>query len=307
MVKYSVFVILLHGRIFFRSNFFKVLTVFGYRYRKSTGIKYPVTLFYTGRNRSTLNFGRFFQINHCLHIIFIESNPTSCLVISITFQSIYQSGSTVKFILFIYRLQHSNRLHACLVESYILFHNATVSCRTNCHSLESTVFFEFQRFCILCRCCGRFTTIQRVINRTIINSGQSHIQCSILRIRSENSIYIKYMSSIIVLIYIIYIYQSRQTFQEVFIILLRRHCPLHFCQSSHTGQFHIFYLTESRNIFSPQVSLYTFYILLFFRSEGLRHRFIRIHSFDGQITTNGLRLILNIFRLIVVKIQISIR
>ena len=66
-------------------------------------------------------------------------------------------------------------------------------------------------------------------------------------------------------------------------------------------------MRESSNIFCPEISLYTFYILLFFRSKGSRHRLIAVHPFHRQITSDTERFILSIFSLIIIKIQISVR
>ena len=62
-------------------------------------------------------------------------------------------------------------------------------------------------------------------------------------------------------------------------------------------------MRESSNIFCPEISLYTFYILLFFRSKGSRHRLIAVHPFHRQITSDTERFILSIFSLIIIKIH----
>ena len=145
------------------------------------------------------------------------------------------------------------------------------------------------------------------MNRGIVNGRQRDVQCTVCRVRRIFGCYVKHMFCIIVSFCIIPLNQLRQTRQEVFIVLLVGSRPLDFTQCSPTRQYHILRMRESRNIFSPEISLHTLNIFLFFRSKGSRHRFVAIYSFKRQITTNSERFVFRIFRLIIVEIQIGIR
>ena len=205
------------------------------------------------------------------------------------------------------RLVGYNRLHAGFAEINLFRNHTAVSGRTDSNGRESNIFLDFQRAFIKRGSSGRFRAVQGVMDRRIVNGRQSDVQCTVRRVRRVFGSYIKYMFGIVVSFRIVPFNQARQTGQEVFIILLVGSRPLDFGQGSPTGQYHILGMRESRNVFSPEVSLHAFDIFLFFRSEGSRHRLVAVHSFKRQVTTNTGRFVLRIFCLVVVEIQVSVR
>ena len=145
------------------------------------------------------------------------------------------------------------------------------------------------------------------MDRGIVDSRQSNVHRSFCRIRFKLGLYAERVFSVVVSFGIIPLNQLRKTRQEVGIVFLFRAGPLNFTQCSPTRQYHILRMRESRNIFSPEISLHTLNIFLFFRSKGSRHRLIAVHSFHRQITSDTERFIFSIFSLIIIKIQISVR
>ena len=145
------------------------------------------------------------------------------------------------------------------------------------------------------------------MDRGIVDSRQSNVHRSFCRIRFKLGLYAERVFSVVVSFGIIPLNQLRKTRQEVGIVFLFRAGPLNFTQCSPTRQYHVLRVRESSDVFCPEVGLHTLDIFLFFRSQRSRHRFVAVHSFQRQVTTDTKWFVIYVFSLVIVEIQVCVR
>ena len=298
----------LHSRISFRSHFPESLVVVRHLYGNTSGIKRPVALFHASAQGHGTDFGSFLQVNHRLHVILVESNPASGLVVAVARHTVYQRSGTLKLVRLIDRLQQDDRLRRRLAERHAVTRNARVAFRTHGHHAQHTCRIDGQPVFILGRSSGRFRTVEGIVHRCLVDGACRYIQLTRFRVGSDVHIHIEDMRRVVPSLQLINPGQTSRAFQESLIILLLfRSTPLRFTKRSHTRQYHVLCLCHGRDIFRPEVRLHTGNELLFFRRKGRRHRFIAVHPFHRQIAADGQRFTVRILCLIIVEIQVRVR
>ena len=109
------------------------------------------------------------------------------------------------------------------------------------------------------------------------------------------------MLGVVASIALIQFHKGNQALGKLLVIFLFRLRPLYFGQGCHTGQNHIFHLLGRWNVFSPKIGLCTQDVFgLFFVQFG--SRFKAVHFFYRQVSADGIRFILGLISLIVVKV-----
>ena len=200
-----------------------------------------------------------------------------------------------------------NRLHAGFAEINLLCQCLALAGRTNGFGGQSGIFFNFQHSFVNGRSSSGFCAVQSVVNRGIVDSRQSNVHRSFCRIRFKLGLYAERVFSVVVSFGIIPLNQLRKTRQEVGIVFLFRAGPLNFTQCSPTRQYHVLRVREGSDVFCPEVGLHTLDIFLFFRSQRSRHRFVAVHSFQRQVTTDTKWFVIYVFSLVIVEIQVCVR
>ena len=94
---------------------------------------------------------------------------------------------------------------------------------------------------------------------------------------------------------------------KVLVILLLRLSPLHLAQCRQTWQSHILHMFECSHILCPDIGLYTDDVASLICRQFLRHRLVRVDTLKRQISTDSLRLIGLVERLIIVEVEICVR
>ena len=96
----------LHRRIGLGSHFLERLVIIRNRHRNATGIEYPVPLLHTRMQSHRRDIRRFLQVDNGFHVIPVESNPTTGLIVHVTRHAVHQHRSAGKFVLLVDGLQH---------------------------------------------------------------------------------------------------------------------------------------------------------------------------------------------------------
>ena len=101
--------------------------------------------------------------------------------------------------------------------------------------------------------------------------------------------------------------KRNDSLQEFVIILHCRIAPLVFSKGSPSRQDHILRMTEIRNIFCPQIRLYTKNMPGLLGIELSRNRIIHIDVLDRSITADCQRFFRHVLSLIEIEIQTRLR
>ena len=144
---------------------------------------------------------------------------------------------------------------------------------------------------IECAAGCRLASVESVANLSIASCSHVYNNLAPLSVAVDADVYIVQVLGIVVAESVVQVGEADESVGKVVVVLQLWLCPLHFAQCSYSWQSHILHVLECRHILGPDVCLNTDDVTSLVSSQFLRHRLVRIYTLQGQIATDGKRLV----------------